>query len=68
MPSSNRVEKPLNNETPPGQESFVSPERKATPYADEMLKVAGGLEDSDQLIDTLLTRLGTELWDITPRN
>ena len=28
------------------EESFVSPERKAIPYADEMLKVAGGLEDS----------------------
>ena len=67
MPSSNSVEKPSNNETPPGEESFVSPERKATPYADDMLKVAGGLEDFGQLIDTLLKRLGTELWDRTPR-
>ena len=50
------------------EESSVSPERKATPHADEMLKVAGALENSSQLIDTLLTRLGTELWDRTPRN
>ena len=30
------------------EESFVSPERKAIPYADEMLKAAGGLEDSEK--------------------
>ena len=44
------------------------PEDHATPHADEMLKVAGALEDSNPLIDTLLKRLGNELWDRTPRN
>ena len=53
----------VDSERSESEESSVSLERKATPHADEMLKVAGALEDSNPLIDTLLKRLGNELWD-----